>query len=71
MRRMLLALSRELHTPLFVVATWPKSEILSQIAYNLTQNEDWHKEYERKQVIKLSAKERAELAKEMMGQESG
>ncbi|MGE9659204.1 hypothetical protein ACQP6C_12025 [Snodgrassella alvi] len=65
-RRMLLVLSRELHKPLFEIMSWPKSEILDQIAFNLTQNEAWRKEYEREQFLKLPAKERAALVKAMM-----
>lgn len=65
-RRMLLVLSRELHKPLFEIMSWPKSEILDQIAFNLTQNEEWCREYEREQILNLPAKERAALAKAMM-----
>ncbi|WP_143558771.1 hypothetical protein [Snodgrassella alvi] len=66
MRKILLVLSRELHRPLFEVMTWPENEIINQIAYNLTQNEDWQKEYERQRIASLPMKERVAMAKAMM-----
>lgn len=66
MRKILLVLSRELHKPLFEIETWPESEIISQIAYNLTQNEEWQEEYNKQSIASMPMAKRVAMAKDVL-----
>jgi len=67
----MISLSRKLHLTIAQIEQLEQAEIIEQMAYDLTQNEEWVKRYKHKQELtasrELTLAERARALKEAMG----
>ena len=71
MRSYLISLSRKLKITIAQAELLDQAEIVEQMAYDLTQNDEWVKKYNQRQELEasreLTPEQRAKAMKEAMG----
>jgi len=71
----MISLSRKLHLTIAQIEQLDQAEIIEQMAYDLTQNEEWVKRHKHKQELtasrQMTPSDRAKALKEAMGYGNG